>query len=55
MKMSYLMAQPHHFGIHSQNLIREMEVHNQETRVKSREQGSLMSSLKKPGSVSIKK
>ena len=54
-KMSYLMAQPNHFGIYSQNLIREMEVHNQETRVKSREQDSLMSSLEKPGSVSIKK
>lgn len=55
MKMSYLMAQPNHFGIYSQNLIREMKVHNHEARVKSREQGSLMSSLKKPGSVSIKK
>lgn len=55
MKMSYLMAQLNHFGIYSQNLIREMKVHNHETRVKSREQGSLMSSLKKPGSVSIKK
>lgn len=54
--MSYLMAQPHHFGIHIQNLIRKTEVQNQETRVKSREQGSLMSSfLKKPGNVSIKK
>lgn len=35
MKMSYLMVQPHHFDIPSQNLIREMEVHNEETESKA--------------------